>query len=66
MNVYRERNENINRLFRNKTGVSLSKKEFGKLIGNYIVENIRNGKEDYPIISVMNEVIFFSKGASLE
>jgi hypothetical protein len=66
MNMYRERNENINRLFRNKTGVSLSKKEFGKLIGNYIVENIRNGKEDYPIISVMNEVIFFSKGASLE
>jgi len=66
MNVYRERNEDIKRLFRNKTGVGLSKKEFGKLIGNYIVENIRNGKEDYPIINVMNEVIFFSKGASLE
>jgi len=66
MNVYRNRNENIERLFRSKTGADLSKKEFGKLIGNYIVENIRNGKEDYPIINVMNEVIYFSKGASLE
>ena len=66
MNVYRERNEDINRLFKKKTGAGLSKKEFGKLIGNFIVENIGNGKEDYPIIEVLNDAIFFSKGASFE
>ena len=64
--IYRERNEDINRLFRNKTGASLSKKEFGKLIGDYIVEKIKSGKEDYPIINVLNEAIFFSKGISPE
>ena len=61
MNGYRERNEDINRLFKSKTGVGLSKREFGKSIGDYIVENIGNGKEDYPIIDVLNDVIFFSK-----
>lgn len=66
MNGYRERNEDIKRLFRNKTGAGLNKREFGKLIGDYIVENIRNGKEDYPIINVLNEAIFFSKGISPE
>ena len=62
MDGYRERNEDIKRLFKNKTGKKLSKKEFGIFIGNFIAENIRNGKEDYPIIGVINEVIFFSKG----
>lgn len=66
MNGYRERNEDINRLFKSKTGAGLSKREFGKSIGDYIVENIGNGKEDYPIIDVLNDVIFFSKGVSLE
>ncbi len=60
---YRQRNEDIKRLYIAKTGQNLNKKQFGELIGAFLADNVKNGKEDYDIIEVLNEVIFFSKGA---
>ncbi|MFZ3384737.1 MAG: hypothetical protein WA144_12500 [Candidatus Methanoperedens sp.] len=59
----RKINKNLDKFIREKTlyQTSLNKKEFGKLIGKFIADEIKSGKKDRAIIDILDDVIEFAK-----